>query len=357
MRVPLVYHDGPIFGFDIGHKSIKLAQVTRHGKVIKVLGYGTCAFPPDTVIEGIIADPEIIAAAVRPVLTKLAAGRISAHKVAAALPVSKVFVRTIQLPAMSSTDLDQAVKLEAEQYVPVPLADLYLDYQVIEQVAGGEGKEAQVNILMVAAPRAIVDSYIQLFDLLSLEVDSLEVGLAAVTRVMLLGGGSDHGSLVVDFGSHSADMAVYDRVIRLTGTVAIGSDDLTTTLAAKLGITTDQANEIKFKFGIGPSGLQPKIVDALGLQLKAITAEIKKVIKYYEDRNAKDKAITQIILSGGGASMPGLVEYFNTQLKLPIVIGDPWEHMSLGHLSLPPTLAAPVYTTTLGLALREVEHD
>ena len=225
MRVPLIYAKGSVFGFDIGSRTVKVAQLERHGKAVRVVGYGSANFPPDTIIEGIIADPEVMASTIKPLLAHPSAGKITGRKVAAALPTAKVFIRTLQLPVMSAADLDQAVRLEAEQYIPIPSADLYLDFEIIEQIPAEEGKEAQVNILMVAAPRAIVNSYIQLFDLLGLEMDSIEPSLSSITRAMLLGGPSDKASLVMDIGSRSADLAIYDRVVRLTGSIAIGGDD------------------------------------------------------------------------------------------------------------------------------------
>ena len=198
---------------------------------------------------------------------------------------------------------------------------------------GADGKEAQLSVLMVAAPRAIVNSYIQLFDILGLEIDSIEASLTSITRAMLLGGASDKATLVIDFGSRSADLAIYDRVVRLTGSITVGGDDLTTTMSKNLGITLDQANEMKYKFGIGKSGLQGKITEALTPQLQQITSEMKKVIKFYADRNDKKPPISTIILSGGSASMPGLGEYLSAQLGLPIQVGNTWAG---GILSLHP---------------------
>ncbi|WP_446893565.1 type IV pilus biogenesis protein PilM, partial [Acinetobacter sp. NS4_7] len=86
-------------------------------------------------------------------------GKITSKRVASALPVAKVFTRVIELPPMNPADLGAAVRLEAEQYIPVPLPDLYIDYEIIES------KADQIQVLMVAAPRAIVDSYLKLFDL------------------------------------------------------------------------------------------------------------------------------------------------------------------------------------------------
>lgn len=359
MRVPLVHHDGSAFGFDIGSHTLKLAQLQKHGKDIVMIGYGQASFLDDTVIQGIITDPESIAKTVRTLLAdpKRMMGKITAKKVICSLPVAKVFIRTILLPVMSAAELAGAVHLEAEQYIPIPISDLYLDFETIEEIPASDGKEAQLNVLMIAAPKAIVNSYVQLFDLLNLEIDSIEVSLDSLTRAMLLGDKSDQATLIMDFGSKTADIAIYEQVLRVTGSIAVGGDDLTAALVKKLGVTPIQANEMKFKFGVGPSGLQPKIVDALAVPLHSVTTEIKKVIKYYQDRSVKQSKVKRVVLSGGSTSMPGMVEYLNAQLGLPIIISNPWSHINTKKVGLPSALNAPVFTTAIGLALRGIKHD
>ena len=344
MRVPLIYRERPLFGFDLGTRTAKAIQLKAVGDKMRVLGYGYANFPEDTITEGIIVDPKEIAKALKPMLTKATAGKITAGRVAAALPVAKVFTRVLELPSMKAEDLDQAVRLEAEQYIPVPLPDLYIDYEVID--AGAEHSD----VLMVAAPRAIVDSYIKLFDLMNLEVALIDSSLAAATRAIVATTKLEKPTLVADIGSSSIDLTVHDQVIRLTDTVAMGGDTLTMQLVKDLGIKREQASEIKYKFGVGPSGLQPKVVASLGAPLKKMCDEMKRVMKFYQDRGAQKRKIEQIIVSGGSASMPGFLEYMASQINVPVVVADPWKGLELKGLPAVSDFDAPMYTTAIGLA-------
>src|SRR4051812_13097200 len=101
MRVPLIYRDEPIFGFDLGTRTAKLIQLKPKGKTMEVLGYGYCMFPEGAAVEGIIVDPQEIVKAVRPLLKKITYGSITAKRVAASLPVAKVFTRVLELPPMN----------------------------------------------------------------------------------------------------------------------------------------------------------------------------------------------------------------------------------------------------------------
>jgi type IV pilus assembly protein PilM len=351
LRVPLVYKDAPLMGFDIGNRSVKVVQLKPDGK--KVQGYGVAEFPADAVVEGIIADPEAMAKAIKPMLSKPAAGSLNAKRAIISVPAAKVFIRILQLPPMDKSDLDQAVRFEAEQYVPVPANDLYIDYETFEANSHQEGEEPHINVMMVAAPRSIVDTYIKLFDALNLEIEAIDTSLGALTRAITRSSGQDKTLLVMDIGSKAVDLALFNKkVVSLTGTVTAGGDELTLTLVKALGIQPDQANEIKYKFGIGPSGLQPKILAALEPKLKALVTEIKRVVKYQNERGGQDEAVQAIVLAGGGANMPGLGEYLSQQTGIPVSIGNPWSILKVSPLPQPSQLEAPMYATAIGLALR-----
>jgi type IV pilus assembly protein PilM len=347
MRVPLIYQDKPIFGFDLGTRTVKMIQLKPSGKQMEVLGYGYATFPEDAIVEGILVDPKEIAQALAPLLAKMTFGNITAKRVATALPVAKVFTRVLELPPMAPADLGQAVKLEAEQYIPVPLPDLYIDYEIIEN-----GQEKN-DVLMVAAPRAIVDSYIKLFDLMNLEVASIDSDLSAATRAVVASSALDKPTLVANIGSKSIDLTVHDKVIRLTDTIAMGGDTLTDQLVNDLKISREQANEIKYKFGIGPSGLQPKVMASLGAPLKKMCDEMRRIMKFYSDRGDKNRKLEAIIVGGGSASMPGFLEYMAAQINLPVVVADPWAGLKMKRLEPVSKFDAPMYTTAIGLARLE----
>lgn len=347
MRVPLIYKERPAFGFDLGSRTVKIMQIRHRGKHTEVIGYGYADFADEALIEGILADPEMVAAATKPLLKQLTYGKITANRVAISLPTGKIFTRMLKLPQMSPGDVEQAVRYEAEQYVPVPLADLYLDHEVIETTPDG------LSVLMVAAPRAIVDSYLKLFDLLGLEVVFAESSLSAVTRAILWKTPQAEATVVADIGSHSIDITVYDRAIRLTDTIPLGGESLTEQLVKDLGLTYEQASEIKYRFGIGPSGLQPKVVPALQPILENMVREVKRIIKYYSDQAGEDRPLKTIIISGGTAAMPGLKEFLNAELGLEVKVGNAWQSLSTSRIQGITERDAPMYTTAIGLALLE----
>jgi type IV pilus assembly protein PilM len=349
LRIPLIYKDVPQFGFDIGTRSVKIVQLQRSGHKTVVKAYGHAYFPQEAVVEGIIVDPDEVASAIKPLLQKQTYGHLSSNRVITGLPAAKLFTRTLKLPHMSDDDLGQAINYEVEQYVPVPVSDLYIDYEIINNT---QGKDGHIDVLMMAAPRAIVDSYIKLFDKLGLEIGAIEANMTAVVRSLLHSGDAGSGTLVMDIGSISSDITIYDRFTPLTGSVPIGGESYTDSLVKTLAIKPDQANEIKMKFGIASSGMRDKVYSTIEPQLKTITKEVKRVIKFYQDRGGEQQKVKSIVISGGTANMPGIADYFRADINLPLTIADPWKNLDIKKASPESEREAAMYATAIGLALR-----
>lgn len=353
MRVPLIYKDAPQFGFDIGTHTIKVVQLKRSGRKTTVEGFGYCFFPVEAMSEGIVVDPAEMAKAVKPLLQKLTYGKLTSRRVITGLPAAKLFTRTLQLPIMNQSDLDQAIRYEVEQYVPVPMTDLYIDYEIVNTTRSKDNpQEGTLDVLMMAAPRAIVDSYIKLFDALGLEIGAIEANMTAVVRALIHSGDAGGSTLVMDIGSIASDLTIYDRFIPLSGSVPIGGEQYTDALVKSLNIKVDQANEIKEKFGVSPSGMRDKVFAALEPQLQTVAKEARRVIKFYESRGSQQPKVGSLVISGGTAQMPGIVDYFKAEVKLPLIVANPWKNLELKHAAPELTLDAPRYATAIGLALR-----
>jgi type IV pilus assembly protein PilM len=344
-RIPLTYKDRPVVGLDIGTKTVKLIQLKKLRGGSKVVAYGEADYPVDSIVEGIIVDPQLIADVVKPVLSKPKYGRFTARRVAASLPTDKVFIRVVNLPSMEEVELEPAIMLEAEQYVPVPIAHLYVDYEIITKSPEG------CVVLMVAAPSAIVDSYVQLFDLLELEPALVEPDILAAARAVAPYVKVGQAALVVDIESESTSIAIYDRDVRVTNTISLGGDNVTTQMVKKLGLTKEQAEEIKVKFGLGESGLHDKIVAAIKPTLDTMAQEFNRMIHYYADHGGQDNPVAAVLLAGGTSQLPGLSETLSDTIKLPISTPNPWTGLKLGYgVKLPEAKDLGAYTTAIGLA-------
>lgn len=346
IEIPLFYRDGPIFGFDLGYNSLKVMQIDTLRQPNRVVGYGFASFDPKLLSKGAVKDPEGIAKAAYELFTNHLVGTIDTKRVVAALPVAQTFVRVLSMPRVAKENLDAAVKVEVEQYLPVATDELYLDYELGEPV----DKEQQ-EVLVVAAPKKIVDSYLTLFGLLGLELAALETTISASTRLVKHAEGTDLPTLMIDFGSVSTDLAIFDKTLRVTGAVAAGGDTITATIANKLGLSQKQAHIVKTRHGLSVGKHQQHISKAIEPMLENLVNEIKRMVRFYQERSGTNRKLEQVIIVGGGANMPGLAEFLTDKLRMATRTADPWLHLDFGRLQPPHQLEKTLYATAAGLAL------
>lgn len=341
-------HDEPLFGLDIGHANIKAMQMELStGKSPRVMGYGFIDFPANSMANGVIANYTDLSHALYLLFTEKLVGEISSRKVACTIPTSRTFSRAMKLPAMDASQIAEAVRLEAEQYIPVSPDNLYIDYEITSQ------DETGLEVLMVAAPKNIVDSYVKLLEAVGLEPVALEPTMSASSRLFGLAD-SSHGapSLLIDFGSISVDMAAIDKTVFVNSTVAGGSDTINELISKKLGISADEAYKLKNTYGISSGVKQQAILDAVKPLLDNLTREAAKIIRYYNERTAPaHRKIVQIITIGGGATTPGLNQYLSKELGLPARMLDPWQSIDFAELKPPSEVDRSMFVTVAGEAV------
>lgn len=354
MHLPLIYKKQAAFGLDIGQHVAKFLELKQVRHNYQLMGMGSAAANKDTIIDGVIAEPEHLAEVIRTSLQTPSFGRISAKSVAVGLPQAHLFTRSITLPAMKREKLSEAVQWESQQYIPMPTSDLYMDFEIVEEKKDTTGTIKNYEIFLVAAPRAIIDSYMKLLEFLQLTPLSFETTLAANIRALHPDSEKNTTILVLDIGSTATDMAIVADTIKVSTTTPFGGDRVTKTLASHLKISYEHALEIKTKFGIAESGLKTKVEAALHPALNQLVSEIQKLLKYYQERTTDDnpQPVKQILIAGGASNMPGLAKYLEAKIQIPINTASAWDHHRVKLTTPLPRDVSSGFTTAFGLALR-----
>lgn len=348
----LFYKDKVMFGFDIGRNSIKIMQVDMINKQSIVSGYGSAVFDNSAIKDGVIVNPEEIIKVAHDLIDKHMVGKITTNRVAVALPNAHSFSRVITLPKMNQKDLAGAVQLEVDQSIPMPIDELYYDFSVAQTLEDGS-----LEVQIVACPREIVDSYLVVFEALGLEVALIESNISAVTRIVVHSEAHDVSTLIIDVGSSACDLSIYDgSAIRATGTVDCSSERITQNIADALGVSLQQAHSIKTRYGLELSKKQDNIIKAVAPELNKLISEIRKVMRYFADRESSGRPIGQIIILGGGANLPGLSTYITDHTRVPTRLCAPWNNISFGKLQPPHELETTLYTTASGLSMIRPEE-
>lgn len=356
-KISNFFHDKPLFGLDIGHGSLKVMQISESSAKIsgsshrpQVVGYGFASFDKSALENGVVVKPEVVAKATLELFNSKLIGNITTKRVAIAIPAYRTFTRSLQLPKLKPDEMRAAVELEAEQYISLPLEELYLDYEVVKE--SGD----TTDLFVIAVPRTIVDSYLNLAQILGLETVLIEPTLSSSGRLFTLDERSDTASFVIDFGSLSSDLSIFDKHVIVTGTVQGGGVNFTQSIRDALGVSETEAGVIKTRYGLGASKKQKEIQKALDPTLQLIVKEIRRMLRYYEERYGHDRPVTQIITLGGGANMPGLSEYLTNALRLAVRHTDPWQYIDYKGLQPPSDADRPMFSTSAGLSLADAKE-
>lgn len=349
---PYFYKDKPLFGMDIGFSTIKVMQSQKvHDHEYQTIGYGVGGFDSSCIENGIIVNFPLLAEAAVRLFENNIVGEINSRRVALSIPASRAYTRTIMLPPIKDEDIPEAVRNEAEQYIPITLDELYLDYSLINKTEKG------IELLAVAAPKKLIDSYIQFVQILGLEPVGLDTSILAAAR--LFQRQDEHNNIpavLIDFGSISTDITVHDKTVIVTSTLPSGGDMYTDLIAKALNISVEEAHVIKTKYGIGKSKKQNEIIAALSPSIDQLAKEIQRMIRYHEERSLSKEKIGQIVSMGGGANMPGLSDYLTNSLRLPVRTCEPMRNFNLHKLRPPSNLEKSMYVTVAGLSLINPEE-
>lgn len=338
-------------GLDIGFSSIKAVALVKDNKGYKLVSLGAVPTPQPGLVSDSDTDLEAVAVAIKKLFS---ATKVESRDVIVALPESKVFTRVVDdLPYLSDNELSSAIKYAAEEFIPMPLADVNLNWQVLLRTEE-ETKNTRTVVLVIASPKNIVAKYIKVLEMAGLRPKALETETIAVTRSLVGNNPFSPSTLIVQLGATTTDFAAVSKgLIWLTRSISTGGMALTRSLAQHFNFELVQAEEYKKVYGLSEDQLEGKVYEALKPLMDIIVGESKRVMQSF-DAKYPQNPIKRVVLSGGGAKMPGLVIYFANNLGLEVQEADPW-YSIIRDKSLVPKLSplASSYSVAVGLALRE----
>jgi type IV pilus assembly protein PilM len=339
----LFYQDKPIIGLDISQTGIKVMAVDP--KKWLVLGYGSVDLDPAKVQKSLESDDAYLAENITSLLGEKLIGVLPSTHVVLGVPTGRTFSRTFKIPSKAESTLADAVEIEVDQYIPIPMNSLYVDYEIIERT------KEELTVIMSAVPKILVDSCLSAVKGAGLRPIMIEPGINAVARVLETTEEGHLPTLIVDIGPASTDIAVLDRgAIRVSGGLGIGGNTFTLDIAKKLNVALENAHQLKVLNGLNAGPRQAKITNALQPSLQRILAEVRKVIRYYNERLNDDRKLEQVLVVGGGSNVPGIGDYFTNELVMPARVASPWQKLDFGKLPQPSKQFRPRYITVAGLA-------
>lgn len=345
-RPKLFYKQKHAIGLDVSQTGIKVMAVDP--KRWHVQGYGSIDLDPAKMQEALEHDdPDntYLSDNLQRLFRENIVGTLPSNHCIIGVPTAKSFLRTFSLPVDQEKNLAEAVEIEVSQYIPIPMAALYVDHQIISR------NDETIDAIMSAVPRSIIDACIRAATDANLRPVMVEPGINAVARLLESTEEGHLSTLIVDIGQAHTDIAILaGGAIRVSGGVGIGGNTFTLDIARKLGTALDNAHQLKVINGLAPGPRQAKLLQALEPSLNRISTEVKKVLRYYTERVSSSSKIEQILIVGAGSNVPGIGEYFTNTLIMPARVASPWQKLDFGQLQPPGKQFRPRYITVAGLA-------
>lgn len=338
-------------GLDIGYASIKIVVLSHRENPPRVISLGHIPSPLPGIVSDADLDLEAVATAIKNLIEEV---NPPTKEVNVALPESKLFTRVIyDLPFLTDDELAQAIRYAAEEFVPMPIKDVNLNYQVIYRSAKKEVNSRTV-VFVVATPKLLLDKYLKVLQLANLKVTAVETESIALSRSLVSYNAYSPTTLIIQLGVSFTDYTIVSEgLIILTRSIATGGSALTRAIAQNFNFEAVQAEEYKKVYGMLEDQLEGKLFKTLKPVVDVIVAEAKRVILAHETQN-RQRPVKRVVLTGGGAQLPGLVRYITDFLGLEVQEADPWVSVAVEpSLKTKLTSEAPFYSVAVGLALKE----
>ena len=375
-------HNAPALGLDISDSSLKIAQLKRSRDSIKIQALGHKTLEKGIIENGVIRQPEIVIKKINKLIAKPNFGRVDSREVVACLPKDKTFIKLIDVDKTPNNLVD-IMESEIEKHIPLSGKEMYYDYQIIKE------HQSSYNILIGAAPKNIVNQYIDVLSKAKLFVAALEIESTAIARALLkeemkkYHGPLDKNYCVIDIGAKNSQMFIYSRgTIVMSVSIPISSQETTDEIAKTLDIKKDQAEKAKIICGLDKSMAHGIVNDILLVTINEIISRLQTGLDFYYNHYDKRGEITKIILTGGGANIKNLNKLFTEKLNLPTEPGNIFTHLNENrekfskNLIITPDIKSGdqekkkgnsavsepqnnelIYTTAIGLALRKIFID
>ncbi|MBI4134865.1 MAG: type IV pilus assembly protein PilM [Candidatus Sungbacteria bacterium] len=355
LGLPEIIPSKSVVGIDVGVSSVKVVQLKKDREHALLETYGELKTGPYLKSsEGEIGggflrflDSQIVEM-IKDVLRE---SNVTAREAVAAVPAISSFVTLVQVPSRDRGEVTQAIPFEARKYIPIPISEVALDWQIIDD--GDEGAHAsKTRVLLVAVPREVVSKFERVFQSAEIRLKSLEIETFSLVRSLI---GQDKAvTALVNIGSQSTTVAIVDRgVVMLSHNIERGSNELTNALARGLGITLLRADTFKHEVGISDRPEDREVSSVMTPLIEILFSEIERIVNAYN--RSTERKIERINLTGGGSRLKGLVDYTAKRFGIETLHGNPFRRVTYPPF-MQPILKdlGPTFSVAVGLALHEI---
>ncbi len=344
----------PSIGLDIGSSHVKLMELEEDPKTgrHRLVNFGMAKLPPEAIVDGAVMNTNVIVDAIRELVQR---HRVKTKNVSASVSGNSVIIKRINLPLMTSDELEESIQWEAEQYIPFDINDVNIDVQILE---GASEDPGQMEVLLVAARKELVNEYQALIQQAGLKPTVIDVDAFSISNMFELNYDVPAESVaLVNVGASNVNIHVLrNGVSAFTRDIAAGGRQFTEEIQRTLNISYEEAEAMKVggddrdQASVVPEEIE-RVLANVGENL---ATEVQRSLDFYLS-TAADGGLARVYLSGGAARTPGLARAISKQTGLPAEIIDPFRRIQIDERAFNPAFLndiAPQAAVVVGLAMR-----
>lgn len=352
--LPFKKKSTPIVGVDISATAIKLLELSRSGGKYRVESYAVEPLPANSVVDKNITDIDAVGEAIGRAVSK---SGTKTKFAAAAVAGGTVITKIIQMPVnLSDAEMANQIQVEADQYIPFPLEEVALDFEVIGPNADNSER---VDVLLAASRSENVDARVGALSIGGLSAKIIDVEQFALENTIsllarkLFETPDDEIIAVADIGSSVTTFSVLEKLsIVYSREQQFGGAQLTEDIQRRYGLSYEEAGLAKKQGGL-PENYVPEVLEPFK---ESISQQISRAQQFFFSAS-QIANIDHLILAGGCSSIPGIAELVQLKIGVPTIVANPFAEMSFSSRVSAQALTndAPALMVSCGLALRSFD--
>ena len=343
-----------LLGIDISSSSVKLLELAKSGDKYRVESYAVEPLPANCVVEKNINDAELVGEVVKKIVAKSRSGnRLAAVAVAG----SAVITKTIQMSAgLSDAELENQIIVEADQYIPYPLDEVAIDFEVLGE---SDTNADQVDVLLAACRKENVELREDALEIGGLTTRVVDVEAYSIERAFKLidaqvgGEGGEQTVAIVDVGSTMTTLSVLaDLKTIYTREQLFGGRQLTEEIQRRYGLSVEEAGLAKKQGGL-PDDYEREVLEPFK---EAVVQQVARSLQFFFSSSQYNE-VDYVVLAGGVASVKGIAELVEEKVGIHTIVANPFAEMTLSSKVNASALSndAPSLMIACGLAMRSFD--
>lgn len=341
-----------LVGLDIGSRAIKAAEAVETKKGWELKKFGSIDIEPGAIEEGVIKNPEVLANAINQLFDLY---NFRTKNVSISIGGYSVIVKNINVQKMPEEQLVESLNFEAEQYIPFDINDVNIDFQMLGE---NEQNPNQMNVLLVAAKKDMINDYINLIDNAQLNLCTIDIDAFALQNIYEVNYGVQGENVaLIDIGASKTSVNILKgNTSVFLRDVSLGCNQINERIASIANCSLTEAETIRQQEE--PDKISPEeLKQVVSSVVNDWCDEIGRALDFFKSTNP-DEEMKQIVLSGGGANVKEFRNLLARQTAAEVNVINPFENFSIGNDQIDIGYIkqiAPQAAIAMGLSLRRVD--